>query len=208
MIVDLRDYTTAPQKRELLIERCEREFFPEQARLGARFIGVFRDADNPDRFVWLRGMPDLETRQRVLTAFYSDGEIWKAARDEVNRWIADSDNVLLLRAASGWAVDVDASREAAAPSVVGMYTYVSRTPIADAVALLREVAQEIERVGGRLLVTLATDPVENNYPRHAIRTGETGFVWFASFAPEQDCKLRLDGVEQRRLLPTAQSWLR
>lgn len=56
MIIDLRDYTTAPEKRDLLIERCEREFFPEQTRLGARFIGVFRDADNPDRFVWLRGI--------------------------------------------------------------------------------------------------------------------------------------------------------
>ena len=119
MIIDLRDYTTAPQKRELLIERCEREFFPEQTRLGARFVGVFRDADNSDRFVWLRGMPDLATRQRVLTAFYADGEMWKAARDEVNSWIADSDNVLLLRAASAWAVNattpsVVASREAMA----------------------------------------------------------------------------------------------
>lgn len=202
MIIDLRDYTTAPDKRDLLIDRCEREFFPEQTRLGARVIGTFRDADNPDRFLWLRGMPDLDARQRVLTAFYADGLMWKGARDEVNGWIVDSDNVLLLRAASGWAAN------ATTPSVVGMYTYVSREPINDALTLLRDVAYEIERIGGRMLVMLVTDPAENNFPRHAIRTGEAGFVWFASFPPGQDCTLCVNGIEQRRLFATGQSWLR
>ena len=89
-----------------------------------------------------------------------------------------------------------------------MYTSVSREPITDAVTLLREVAHEIERIGGRMLVVLATDPAENNFPRHAIRTGEAGFVWFASFPPELDCTLCIDGFEQRRLFPTGQSCLR
>lgn len=89
-----------------------------------------------------------------------------------------------------------------------MYSHVSREPIKDAVALLRDVAQEVERIGGRMLAILVTDPVENNFPRHAIRTGEAGFVWFASFSPERDCRLHIDGIEQRRLFPTGQSWLR
>ena len=89
-----------------------------------------------------------------------------------------------------------------------MYSCVHREPIADVMDLLRTVAGEIERLGGTLLVTMATDPSENNYPRHAIRTDETGFVWFASFAASADCALRVDGITQRRLLPTAQSWLR
>ena len=202
MIIDLRDYTTAPGARDALIERCENLFFPEQTRLGARFLGVFRDAEDANRFVWLRAMPDLDIRQRVLTAFYSDGELWKSQRDEVNGWIADSDNVLLLRAVSGWA------RNDAAQSLVAMYTCVSREPLADTVSLLRNVASEIERLGGTLLVTMATDPSDNNYPRHAIRTGETGLVWFASFAAGADCALRVDGIVQRRLLPTGQSWMR
>jgi NIPSNAP len=202
MIIDLRDYTTAPDARDALIERCETLFFPEQTRLGARLLGVFRDAADANRFVWLRAMADLATRQRVLTAFYSDGALWKAHRDEVNRWIVDSDNVLLMRAASGWA------RNEATPSMLAMYSCVGREPIADAVGLLRTVAGEIERIGGTLLVTLATDPCDNNYPRHAIRTGETGLVWLARFAEGADCTLRVDGITQRRLIPTAQSWLR
>ena len=202
MIIDLRDYTTAPGTRDSLIERCETLFFPEQTRLGARFLGVFRDAEDGNRFIWLRAMPDLDTRRRVLTAFYSDGALWRSQRDEVNGWIVDSDNVLLVRAVSGWVGNDTAA------SMLAMYTCVRREPISDVMDLLRTVASQIERLGGTLLVTLATDPSDNNYPRHAIRTGETGFVWFAGFAAGADCALRVDGITQRSLLPTAQSWLR
>ncbi len=153
MIVDLRDYRTAPGARDRLIERCEAVFFPEQERLGATFLGQFRDAGDPDRFVWLRGMPDLPTRRQVLTAFYVEGPLWQAQRQEVNAWIA-----------------------------------------------------EVAAAGGRLLATLATDPSPNNFPRHPIREGEHGLVWLATFAGSPD--LELDGVAQRRLLPTAGSRLR
>ena len=48
-----------------------------------RIIGQFRDLDNPDRFVWLRGFPDMATRAQVLQAFYG-GPVWKAHRDIAN----------------------------------------------------------------------------------------------------------------------------
>ena len=38
-------------------------------------IGQFRDLDNPDSFVWLRGFADMEARKRALTGFYS-GPVW------------------------------------------------------------------------------------------------------------------------------------
>jgi len=63
-----------------------------------RIIGQFRDLDNPDRFVWLRGFPDMATRGRALQAFYG-GPVWKAHRDVANATMIDSDNVLLLRPA-------------------------------------------------------------------------------------------------------------
>lgn len=206
MIIDLRDYTTQPGARDALIERCERSFFPEQTRLGARLLGVFRDADRDDRFVWLRAMPDLATRQRVLTDFYVDGELWKSQRNEVNGWIADSDNVLLMRPASVFATPAEAST----PTVVAMYSCIANAAPANAVALLRDVATQIVAAGGRLLVLLATDPVPNNFPRHAIRSGEQGFVWLASFAGARSASraVNLAGVEQRNLLPAQSSWLR
>jgi hypothetical protein len=203
MIVDLRDYTIRATARDALIERCERLFFPEQERLGATILGSFRDAEDPTRLVWLRAAPDLATRQRVLTAFYAEGEMWRAHRDEVNGWIVDSDNVLLLRPLSEWAAP------APGPSVVGMYTHVERRPLgaAEAAALDERVAAAIAAAGGRPLVTLVTDPAENNYPKHPIRTGEHGLVWFASFAAWRPLAEDVP-VERRRLLPSPSSRMR
>jgi hypothetical protein len=200
MIIDIRDYRLVPGTRDRLIERCETLLFDEQERLGAKFLGGFRDADDPDRFVFLRAMPDLDTRKRVLTAFYGGGEMWRANRDEVNTWIADSDDVLLVHPVSEFAAP------ATGPSVVGMYSRVGRQPLADPAALRREVEAAITAAGGRLLVTLETDPAENNYPRHPIREGEHGLVWFATFAAYRP--LAVAPVTQRRLVPIASSRMR
>src|SRR5262249_49720612 len=196
-------YTTSSAgARDRLIERAEEMLFPEQERLGARFVGSFRDARSPVRFVWLRAMPDLPTRQRVLTALYSDGDMWRAPPDEGHNWIADSDDVLLVRPISEWAPP------ATGPSVVGMYGHLERRPLSPGAAdgLARDVAAAVAAAGGRLLVTLATDPAENNYPRHPIRTGEHGLIWLATFATYRP--LELSSVEQRELSPTAGSRLR
>ncbi len=100
MIIDPRDYTLKPNTRDQFIERCETLLFPEQKRLGATILGTFRDANNPNSIVWLRAMPDMAERKRILTAFYSKGEVWKANRREVNSWIVDSNNVLLVKPVS------------------------------------------------------------------------------------------------------------
>lgn len=34
-----------------------------------RAIGQFRDLGDPNRFVWLRGYPDMPAREKALTAF-------------------------------------------------------------------------------------------------------------------------------------------
>src|SRR5438105_1362157 len=92
-IVELRQYTLRPGTRDTLIELFDREFVESQEASGMRIIGQFRDLDNPDRFVWLRGFPDMATRAQVLQAFYG-GPVWKAHRDIANATMIDSDNVL------------------------------------------------------------------------------------------------------------------
>jgi hypothetical protein len=201
MIIDLRDYTTTSGCRDLLIERCENQLFEEQERLGATIIGMFRDAADPDRFVWLRSMPDMAERKRILTAFYTHGKMWKSQRTEVNSWIADSDNVLLVWPVSDW------SASATSESMVGMYSDVGPGKVISE-ARNQEVCDAIHAAGGRLLVTLEIDPVENNYPRHPIRTGESGQIWFATFQVNDYRSLRMGSIGERKLLPTAKSRLR
>src|SRR6266576_5385396 len=97
-VVELRQYTLYPGKRDVLIDLFDREFIEPQEAIRIRVIGQFRDVDDPDRFVWLRGFRDMASRAKALQDFYG-GPVWKAHREAANATMVDSDNVLLLRPA-------------------------------------------------------------------------------------------------------------
>src|SRR6266436_7570283 len=98
-ILELRQYTLHPGQRDVLIELFERAFIETQEAVGAAVIGQFRDLEDPNRFVWLRGFPDMEKHLAALQAFYG-GVVWKEHREAANATMVDSDNVLLLRPAA------------------------------------------------------------------------------------------------------------
>jgi hypothetical protein len=75
-VVELRQYTMQPGKREALIELFDRHFTAGLEASGMRIQGTFRDASDPDRYVWLRGFPNMEKRAEALKAFYG-GPMWK-----------------------------------------------------------------------------------------------------------------------------------
>src|ERR1700730_16316001 len=99
-IVELRQYTLHAGQRDRLIDLFEREFIESQEALGISVIGQFRDRDDPNRFVWVRGFPGLAARGEALAAFYG-GPAWQAHRAAANATMLDSANVLLLRPAPG-----------------------------------------------------------------------------------------------------------
>src|SRR5262245_17656726 len=67
-VLELRQYTLHPGMRDTLIDLFDREFVETQEDVGMRALGQFRDLDAPDRFVWLRGFPDLASRAARLQA--------------------------------------------------------------------------------------------------------------------------------------------
>src|ERR1035438_9159076 len=95
-VIELRQYTLHPRQRDVLIDLFDSEFVETQESVGMRVIGQFRDLDDPDRFVWLRGFADMASRALGLEAFYG-GPVWAAHRAAANTTMNDSDNVLLLR---------------------------------------------------------------------------------------------------------------
>lgn len=95
-MLDLRQYTLHPGQRDTLIEIFDEAFVEGQEAEGMHICGQFRDLDDPDRFVWLRGFADLESRAEALTNFYG-GPIWRARSQAANATMVDSDNALLLK---------------------------------------------------------------------------------------------------------------
>src|SRR5690348_6640492 len=98
-VVELRQYTLRPGQRDVLIELFDREFVESQEAAGMAIVGQFRDLDDPDRFVWIRGFASMPARAKALAAFYG-GPVWKQHAAAANATMIDSDNVLLLRPAT------------------------------------------------------------------------------------------------------------
>ena len=97
-IIELRRYH-APRAARRMAALFERQFIESQVACGMEPLGQYRDLDDPDRFVWLRGFSDMTTRLRALTAFYRESQIWREHRDAANATLIDSDDVLPLRPA-------------------------------------------------------------------------------------------------------------
>jgi hypothetical protein len=214
-IVELRQYTLKPGKRDVLIDLFEREFVESQEELGMDLIGTFRDADDADRFIWLRGFPDMESRTISLAAFYG-GPVWKANRIAANDTMIDSDNVLLLRPAwdsAGFPKGgVRAPVGATAPpkSMVTANIYYLHAPVT---AAFLEPFRKL--VTPNIIAAFVTETSENTFPALPVREGENVFVWFSLFAdrvgapalPSELERQLSKPVQTLRLLPTARSRL-
>ncbi|MBP2583187.1 hypothetical protein J3A78_003665 [Streptomyces sp. PvR006] len=187
-VVELRQYTLLPGRRDELIELFEREFVDSQEATGMTVLGRFRDLDDPDRFVWLRGFPDMETRREALSAFYG-GPVWAAHGPRANATMADSDDVLLLRPlpAVTTAPDVAASADVAASP--GLFTTVALWHFPpgdeDGPALIHDrLAPVLRETGPAPLAVLVTEQAVNTFPRLPVRTGENVVAVITSYPDE------------------------
>jgi hypothetical protein len=98
-VAELRRYRLLPGQRDVLIDLFEQHFVEGQEAVGMHVIGTFRDLDDPNKFIWLRGFRSMEERHQALSEFYY-GPLWRAHREAANATMADSDDVLLLTPAS------------------------------------------------------------------------------------------------------------
>src|SRR6266496_199654 len=89
-IIDLRQYTLYPGTRDAFVELFDKEFVETQEALGMRIIGQFRDLGDPNRFVWMRGFPDMPSRQKALVSFYEHSATWRNFSDRARSMMVDS----------------------------------------------------------------------------------------------------------------------
>jgi hypothetical protein len=203
-IVELRQYRLRPGQRDVLIDLFDAELVETQEDVGMKVIGQFRDLDNPHRFVWLRGFPDMCARTQSLAAFYG-GPVWKAHREAANATMVDSDDVLLLRPARPDSAFALADERAAPGGFVGATVIPLAGPDEEAEVVSRfeeSIAPAIVESGGSILGYFVTEASENTYPSLPVREGEHVFAWFAGFADRNG--LPAQGL---RLAPTSRSLL-
>jgi hypothetical protein len=189
-IVELRQYTLYPGTRDAFVELFDREFVETQEAAGMRTIGQFRDLGDPNRFVWLRGFPDMPAREKALTAFYMHGDAWKAHSETARAMMIDSTDALLLRPVhenTSFRLEPPARRAAlnsSLPPGIVVATIYSLPDPADAafLAFIDDVVTPIVvDAGASLLSSLITEHSPNNFPRLPLREGENVLISFAGF---------------------------
>ncbi|MEU5395846.1 NIPSNAP family protein [Streptomyces tibetensis] len=222
-VVELRQYTLHSGQRDVLIDLFDREFIESQEAVGATVLGQFRDLDDPDRFVWLRGFENMARRAEALESFYR-GPVWQAHRDEANATMIDSDDVLLLRPASargGFPVPEGArpapgERASSPPSLVLATIWYGHGPFdAPFVEFFEQrVRPVLAEAGGEPLACLRSEHAPNTFPALPVRTDDEVFVWCARFSDEghlDDYRNRLQHSEHWReqVLPAlSERWAR
>jgi hypothetical protein len=175
--------------RDVLIDLFDREFIESQEAAGMRVIGQFRDLDDPDRFVWLRGFRDMTARALGLQAFYG-GPVWKQHRQAANATMVDSDDVLLLRpvhALSGFsplaperpAVGSTVAQRGLVMASINPLDMTSERRLVDYVE--HELEPALTDAGAAVFAYFVTEHSANNFPDLPIREGENVFTWFAGF---------------------------
>ena len=189
-IVELRQYTLHPHQRNTLIALFDREFVETQEAVGMRVLGQFRDLDDADRFVWLRGFADMEKRRQGLEAFYG-GPVWAAHRSAANATMISSDDVLLLRPAWQGAADTLHAGERAEPGssrvppgIILMAIHYLQAPAdAELLAWCRDpMASAMAKGGAVRQAWYVTESSPNTFPRLPVRGDVYVLVGIAVFA--------------------------
>ncbi|MFD0974997.1 NIPSNAP family protein [Plantactinospora endophytica] len=188
-VVELRQYTLYPGARDVLVDLFDREFVESQEAAGMTVVGQFHDLADPDRFVWLRGFPDIPRRAAALHEFYG-GPVWQRHREQANATMVDSDDVLLLRPLDGRSgFPAPAVRPPVGhrdrPSSLVTVTLCHRAEPVDAAftdLYHRRIRPLLTETGAAPVACLSTEYAENDYLALPVRTGEHVVCWLTRFA--------------------------
>ncbi len=190
-VVELRQYTLHAGARQTLISLFESDFIKPQEALGMRVFGPFSDLDDPNRFVWMRGFPDMAERKRMLASFYG-GPVWKAHSEAANATMLDSDNVLLLR-------PEPAARNASGSGVqrhgllIANIQYVNASAIEGFANFFDQTMKlRLAETGAHIFAAFRTENAPNTFPKLPVREGETVFVWLAAFPDVEHYRQHLE----------------
>ena len=210
-VLELRQYTLHPDTRDILVELFDRYFVEGQEECGMSIPGQFRDLEDPDRFVWLRGFADMDARRAALERFYG-GPVWAAHREAANATMVDFSNVLLLKpawAGSDFKLDrndrpATGSAERPGGVISARITHVAARELADfSLRCLEEQGSDKS-----LIAAYMTEDSPNSYPALPIRDDSVFVSFHDESAPGFASADRAAGKsEWLRLAPTARSLL-
>ena len=95
MIIEMRTCRTKPGKRAEFLHIFRTRSMPAHAEIGMRILGPFNSVEDPDVFFFMRGFPDLESREPLKAKFY-EGDLWKQELEAIMLPLLEKWEVVLV----------------------------------------------------------------------------------------------------------------
>jgi hypothetical protein len=95
MIIEMRTYRMKPGRRKEFLEVFRTRSVPAHMEIGMKILGPFLSVEDPDVFFFMRGFPDLPSREPMKARFY-EGELWKRELEHVLMPMIDRYEVVLV----------------------------------------------------------------------------------------------------------------
>ncbi len=95
MIIEMRTYKLKPNCRERFLDIFRAKSMPAHSEIGMKILGPFLSIEDPDTFFFMRGFPDLPSREPMKAKFY-EGELWKKELENALMPMIDKYDVVLV----------------------------------------------------------------------------------------------------------------
>lgn len=82
MIIEMRTYKLKPGCRERFLDIFRTKSMPAHDEIGMKILGPFLSIEDADTFFFMRGFPNLQSREPMKAKFY-EGELWKRELESV-----------------------------------------------------------------------------------------------------------------------------
>ena len=100
MIIEMRTYRTKPGRRSEFLKIFRSKSIPAHTAIGMKILGPFLSVEDPDIFFWMRGFPDIPSREPMKAKFY-EGELWKGELENVLLPMLDKYEAVLVEDPEG-----------------------------------------------------------------------------------------------------------
>ena len=100
MIIEMRTYKTKPGKRSQFLEIFRSKSIPAHTEIGMKILGPFLSVEDPDTFFFMRGFPDLLSRDPMKAKFY-EGELRRSELENVLLPMLENYEVVVFEDADG-----------------------------------------------------------------------------------------------------------
>jgi NIPSNAP len=95
MIVEMRTYKLRPGTRARFLEIFRSKTIPKHVQLDMKIVGPSLSIEDPDTFFFMRGFPDLSSRESMKAQFYEE-DLWKRELESVLMPMLDKYEVVVV----------------------------------------------------------------------------------------------------------------